>query len=50
MRAWSTAPTSPSPTGFAAAGVQRVLLWPLTDPVRRLELLRERVLPLVGTP
>ncbi|MGY1778849.1 LLM class flavin-dependent oxidoreductase [Geodermatophilus sp. SYSU D01036] len=36
--------------GFAAAGVQRVLLWPLTDPVRQLELVRERVLPLVGTP
>ncbi|MGY1730221.1 LLM class flavin-dependent oxidoreductase [Geodermatophilus sp. SYSU D01045] len=35
---------------FAAAGVQRVLFWPLTDPVHQLGLLRERVLPQVGTP
>jgi hypothetical protein len=32
---------------FAAAGVERVLLWPLTDPIRQLQLIRERVAPLV---
>ena len=35
---------------FAAAGVERLMLWPLTDGVRQLELVRERVIPLVGTP
>jgi hypothetical protein len=30
-----------------AADVERVLLWPLTDPIRQLELIRERVAPLV---
>jgi alkanesulfonate monooxygenase SsuD/methylene tetrahydromethanopterin reductase-like flavin-dependent oxidoreductase (luciferase family) len=32
---------------FAAAGVDRVLLWPLADPVHQLEAFRERVIPLV---
>jgi alkanesulfonate monooxygenase SsuD/methylene tetrahydromethanopterin reductase-like flavin-dependent oxidoreductase (luciferase family) len=32
---------------FASAGVQRVLLWPLADPLRQLEIIRERVVPLV---
>ena len=30
---------------FAAAGAQRVLLWPLGDGVRQLELIAERVAP-----
>jgi alkanesulfonate monooxygenase SsuD/methylene tetrahydromethanopterin reductase-like flavin-dependent oxidoreductase (luciferase family) len=34
---------------FAAAGVERVLLWPLADPVRQLELVMERVVPQVPT-
>jgi alkanesulfonate monooxygenase SsuD/methylene tetrahydromethanopterin reductase-like flavin-dependent oxidoreductase (luciferase family) len=33
---------------FAAAGVDRLLLWPLADEVRQLEVVRERVIPLVG--
>jgi alkanesulfonate monooxygenase SsuD/methylene tetrahydromethanopterin reductase-like flavin-dependent oxidoreductase (luciferase family) len=33
---------------FAAAGVERVFLWPLADEVRQLELVRERVVPLVS--
>jgi alkanesulfonate monooxygenase SsuD/methylene tetrahydromethanopterin reductase-like flavin-dependent oxidoreductase (luciferase family) len=32
---------------FASQGVERVFLWPLADPVRQLELIRERVIPLV---
>jgi hypothetical protein len=32
---------------FAAAGVERIFLWPLADPVRQLAALRERVIPLV---
>ncbi|GAB3301922.1 LLM class flavin-dependent oxidoreductase [Geodermatophilus aquaeductus] len=34
---------------FAAAGVERILLWPLGEPVRQLGLVRERVVPLVRT-
>lgn len=34
-------------TAFAAAGVERVLLWPLADEVRQLEIVRERVIPRV---
>jgi len=34
-------------TAFSNAGVQRVFVWPLTDPLRQLELFRERVVPLV---
>jgi alkanesulfonate monooxygenase SsuD/methylene tetrahydromethanopterin reductase-like flavin-dependent oxidoreductase (luciferase family) len=33
---------------FADAGVQRVLIWPVADECRQLELFAERVLPLVG--
>ena len=33
---------------FAAAGVERLFLWPLADEVRQLELVRERVVPLVS--
>ena len=33
---------------FAAAGVERILLWPLADEVRQLELVRDRVIPLVS--
>jgi alkanesulfonate monooxygenase SsuD/methylene tetrahydromethanopterin reductase-like flavin-dependent oxidoreductase (luciferase family) len=33
---------------YAHAGVQRVLLWPIHDEVRQLELFRERVAPLVA--
>jgi alkanesulfonate monooxygenase SsuD/methylene tetrahydromethanopterin reductase-like flavin-dependent oxidoreductase (luciferase family) len=33
---------------YAAAGVERVFLWPLGDPVAQLERFREDVLPLVG--
>jgi alkanesulfonate monooxygenase SsuD/methylene tetrahydromethanopterin reductase-like flavin-dependent oxidoreductase (luciferase family) len=32
---------------FADAGVERVFLWPLADPVSQLETLRDRVFPLV---
>ncbi len=32
---------------FAAAGVERMFFWPLADPLRQLELFRERVAPLV---
>jgi alkanesulfonate monooxygenase SsuD/methylene tetrahydromethanopterin reductase-like flavin-dependent oxidoreductase (luciferase family) len=35
-------------SAFAAAGVERVFLWPLADEVRQLELIRERVCPLVS--
>lgn len=34
-------------SAYAAAGVQRVFVWPLGDEVRQLELFRERVVPLV---
>ena len=33
---------------YAAAGAQRVFVWPLADDVRQLRLLRERVVPLLG--
>ena len=33
---------------FGEAGVQQVLVWPVVDEVRQLELFRERVVPLVG--
>jgi alkanesulfonate monooxygenase SsuD/methylene tetrahydromethanopterin reductase-like flavin-dependent oxidoreductase (luciferase family) len=35
-------------SAFAAAGVQRVLIWPVADERRQLELFAERVLPLVA--
>jgi alkanesulfonate monooxygenase SsuD/methylene tetrahydromethanopterin reductase-like flavin-dependent oxidoreductase (luciferase family) len=35
---------------YARAGAQRIFVWPLTDELRQLQLLRERVAPLVGTP
>jgi alkanesulfonate monooxygenase SsuD/methylene tetrahydromethanopterin reductase-like flavin-dependent oxidoreductase (luciferase family) len=34
-------------TAFAAAGVQRVLIWPVADEGRQLELFADRVVPLV---
>jgi alkanesulfonate monooxygenase SsuD/methylene tetrahydromethanopterin reductase-like flavin-dependent oxidoreductase (luciferase family) len=33
---------------YARVGAQRIFVWPLTDEVRQLQLLRERVAPLVG--
>jgi probable F420-dependent oxidoreductase len=33
---------------YRAAGAGRVLLWPVDDELRQLELFRERVIPLVG--
>ena len=33
---------------YAQAGAQRIFVWPLADELRQLELLRERVAPLVG--
>jgi alkanesulfonate monooxygenase SsuD/methylene tetrahydromethanopterin reductase-like flavin-dependent oxidoreductase (luciferase family) len=33
---------------LAAAGVQRVYIWPLSDPVGQIESFRENVVPLVG--
>ena len=33
---------------FRGAGVQQVLVWPVVDEVRQLELFQERVVPLVG--
>jgi alkanesulfonate monooxygenase SsuD/methylene tetrahydromethanopterin reductase-like flavin-dependent oxidoreductase (luciferase family) len=33
---------------FAAAGVQRVLVWPVADERRQLEIIAERVLPVVA--
>lgn len=33
---------------YARAGAERVFVWPLADELRQLELLRERVTPLVG--
>ena len=35
---------------FAAAGVERLMLWPLADEIAQLEVVRERVLPLVDQP
>lgn len=35
-------------TRYAAAGVQRVFLWPVGPPIRQLELFRERVAPLIA--
>ena len=32
---------------FAAAGAQRAFIWPLGDDVRQLELVAERVVPLI---
>jgi hypothetical protein len=34
-------------TAFVAAGARRILVWPLGDEVRQLELFRERVTSLV---
>jgi alkanesulfonate monooxygenase SsuD/methylene tetrahydromethanopterin reductase-like flavin-dependent oxidoreductase (luciferase family) len=33
---------------FAAAGAQRLFVWPLGDDIRQLELFRERVVPMLG--
>ena len=35
---------------FRDAGVQQVLVWPVTDEERQLELFCQQVIPLVGTP
>lgn len=35
-------------SGYAAAGVQRVFLWPVGAPVEQLEQFRERVAPLIA--
>lgn len=35
-------------TRYAAAGVQRVFLWPVGPPIRQLELFRDRVAPLIS--
>jgi alkanesulfonate monooxygenase SsuD/methylene tetrahydromethanopterin reductase-like flavin-dependent oxidoreductase (luciferase family) len=32
---------------YAAAGVQRVFLWPVGPPIRQLERFRDRVAPLI---
>jgi alkanesulfonate monooxygenase SsuD/methylene tetrahydromethanopterin reductase-like flavin-dependent oxidoreductase (luciferase family) len=32
---------------YATAGAERVFLWPLADEARQLELVRERVVPLL---
>ena len=37
-------------SAFAAAGVERVFLWPLQDDVKQLELFQSRVAPLVRAP
>jgi alkanesulfonate monooxygenase SsuD/methylene tetrahydromethanopterin reductase-like flavin-dependent oxidoreductase (luciferase family) len=34
-------------SAFARAGAERLFVWPLADPVKQLELFRERVVPLV---
>jgi hypothetical protein len=34
-------------TAFVTAGARRILVWPLGDEVRQLELFRERVTSLV---
>lgn len=36
-------------SAFAAAGVERIFLWPLGDDIRQLELFQERIAPLVVT-
>jgi alkanesulfonate monooxygenase SsuD/methylene tetrahydromethanopterin reductase-like flavin-dependent oxidoreductase (luciferase family) len=33
---------------YARAGAQRIFVWPLADELRQIELMRERVAPLVG--
>ena len=33
--------------GYKDAGVQRVLIWPVADPVGQLEVFKKRVVPLV---
>ncbi len=33
---------------FREAGVQQVLVWPVADEARQLELFRDRVVPLLG--
>ena len=33
---------------FAQAGAERIFVWPLADELRQLELVRERVTPLLG--
>jgi len=35
-------------SAFAAAGAQRVFVWPLADELRQLQVFRERVVPLVS--
>jgi hypothetical protein len=35
---------------YRDAGLQRVLIWPLGEAVKQLELFKARVEPLVGTP
>lgn len=35
---------------YACAGAQRVFLWPITDERTRLELISERVVPLLKVP
>lgn len=35
---------------FAAAGVERLMFWPLADEVAQLEVVREQVIPLVDQP
>ena len=37
-------------SAYAAAGAQRVFVWPLADDLRQLELFRERVVPIVRAP
>jgi hypothetical protein len=37
-------------TAFAAAGVERVMLWPMADEIRQLALVREQVIPYVLSP
>jgi alkanesulfonate monooxygenase SsuD/methylene tetrahydromethanopterin reductase-like flavin-dependent oxidoreductase (luciferase family) len=34
-------------SSYAEAGVQRVLLWPVDEPIEQLELFGERVAPLL---
>jgi len=35
-------------SAYAAAGAERVFVWPLADELRQLELFRENVVPLVS--
>jgi hypothetical protein len=37
----------PSPMYLSSAGVQRLFLWPVGDPIEQLELFGERVAPLL---